>query len=578
MKFWSEYWFLSNSSNSPMQLEIDGKIYQFQNAEAAFLACRSPKRAAEFQGLTAREAKELNKKMKSGRKTLPNDVRDDWDQVKLDEMRRVLKAKFSERTLQNKLLAITEPITMDIDYQDLFWGLVNGRGQNQMGKALTDVRDAILEEKGISTKKTKKGKIYKVQHGGAIAFDTETTGTSSKYDDIIQITITAENGATLLDTYVKPQNCTKWEGAMAVNKITPEMLKDAPDPSEVAKAVKYIFDGADTIIGYNVGFDTKMVAARFGYDFKDKTVIDLLPIYQNQLVGTHDAKLKRDEYFKTKKYELKETKGMLIKDAEKYIKENDEYYQQLDRIVHMPCKLINAIENCLPEYSLWFKANAHDATADTRMTMELAKYLKEKGFIDFEKSNMILPSDGIMCQLVDSSGDISEGFNKRLCDTMPGLADEIIDTVNSNFGKELYGIYNIFGNDKFKIATVYNNVKDLDVPTFCKCLQEIATKYPKYRIHIPVIWKENQDELEIVDGIGNNGHNLKFITQNVLDLNLSNIYWFNTQIGQSIPYNTKSISEGLKISDNYNINNDEELDIKSSDTFEIEEIEEGIEL
>ena len=188
----------------------------------------------------------------------------------MSEMKRVLTAKFKDPTLRHKLLQAPSPITMDNPYHDTYWGLYNGRGQNRLGKLLEEVRDDIRREMGIIIRKETSVVSYKIQQGGLVAFDTETTGLSSKYNDILQITIVGQDGAVLLDTYVKPQNCTHWEESQAVHGISPEDVAHAPSAERVSEIVKRIFDHADKIIGYNVGFDTKMVTARFGYDFTAK--------------------------------------------------------------------------------------------------------------------------------------------------------------------------------------------------------------------------------------------------------------------------------------------------------------------
>ncbi len=264
MEFYGQYWFLSNNAQYPLNLEIDGTMYRFGSAEAAYQACKAPVRAEELSTCTPKQAKEIGKKFKK------REIREDWDNVKLSEMKRVLKAKFEDPMLRQKLLQTPEPIVMDNPYHDTYWGLYNGKGQNKLGKLLEEVRDDIRKEMGIIIRKETSVVSYKIQQGGLVAFDTETTGLSSKYDDILQITIVGQDGAVLLNTYVKPQNCTHWEESQAVHGISPEDVKHAPNAGKVAETVKRIFDHADKIIGYNVGFDTKMVTARFGYDFTAK--------------------------------------------------------------------------------------------------------------------------------------------------------------------------------------------------------------------------------------------------------------------------------------------------------------------
>ena len=264
MEFYGPYWFLSNSSQYPLNLDINGKTYRFKAAECAYLACKSPENAEILSTMTPKDAKALGKKFKK------KEIREDWEEIKLIEMKRVLTAKFKDPALRQKLLQTPSPITMDNPYHDTYWGLYNGKGRNILGKMLDEVKEDILVEMGIILKKESSVVSYKIQQGGLVAFDTETTGLSSKYDDILQITIVGQDGAILLNTYVKPISCTHWEDAERIHGISPDMVKNAPSADKVAAIVKKIFDNADKIIGYNVGFDTKMVSARFGYDFDKK--------------------------------------------------------------------------------------------------------------------------------------------------------------------------------------------------------------------------------------------------------------------------------------------------------------------
>ena len=294
MKFFGEYWFLNNSAQYPMDLEIDGKKYRFGSAEAAFQACKAPVLAEQITQMGPKEAKAASKKFKK------REVREDWDDVKLLEMKRVLTAKFKNPTLRHKLLQCGGSITMENDYHDTYWGLFNGRGQNIMGKLLEEVREDIRKEMGLVFQKETSVVSYKIQQGGLVAFDTETTGLSAKYDDILQITIVGQDGSILLDTYVKPQNCTHWEDSQKVHGISPEMVKNAPSAEKVAEVVRKIFDNADKIIGYNVPFDRKMTEARFGYDFVKKE-LEMRKKYPDQWkerikTCSDDAYNDRDDY------------------------------------------------------------------------------------------------------------------------------------------------------------------------------------------------------------------------------------------------------------------------------------------
>lgn len=113
-------------------------------------------------------------------------------------------------------------------------------------------------------------------HREGIVFDVETTGLSSKYDEILQISIIDLNGNILLNSYVKPYFNIEWTEAMKVNGIKPEMVENAPYPHELIPLVRDIFSSSDTWIGYNINFDLAFLRY-WGIDSTDNTIkIDVM--------------------------------------------------------------------------------------------------------------------------------------------------------------------------------------------------------------------------------------------------------------------------------------------------------------
>ena len=82
-------------------------------------------------------------------KRLGQDVtlRQDWESVKLDVMRAVVWYKFANHDDLKKLLLATgdEHLVEGNTWQDYFWGVCGGRGQNHLGRILMDVRKQLLE-------------------------------------------------------------------------------------------------------------------------------------------------------------------------------------------------------------------------------------------------------------------------------------------------------------------------------------------------------------------------------------------------------------------------------------------------
>lgn len=69
----------------------------------------------------------------------------DWEKVKLSVMFEVVFAKFSQNEeLKQKLLATgNEELVEGNNWGDTFWGMINGVGENHLGKILVKVRTAL---------------------------------------------------------------------------------------------------------------------------------------------------------------------------------------------------------------------------------------------------------------------------------------------------------------------------------------------------------------------------------------------------------------------------------------------------
>lgn len=128
------YFFLSNFYESP--ITIDGVTYK--NSEAAFHAHKCPELRYRFVNLNPRDAKRLGRSVK---------LRPDWEQVKDDVMRKVIRAKFTQHdNLKQKLLATGNAVLEEGNtWHDLYWGVdANTRqGKNTLGKILMEIRDEL---------------------------------------------------------------------------------------------------------------------------------------------------------------------------------------------------------------------------------------------------------------------------------------------------------------------------------------------------------------------------------------------------------------------------------------------------
>jgi ribA/ribD-fused uncharacterized protein len=89
--------------------------------------------------LTAGAVKRLGRKMV---------LRDDWEEVKVDIMRDLLIQKFSQQPFRRLLLATGDSYLEETNtWNDTFWGVCNGKGKNQLGILLMEIRSYLREIK-----------------------------------------------------------------------------------------------------------------------------------------------------------------------------------------------------------------------------------------------------------------------------------------------------------------------------------------------------------------------------------------------------------------------------------------------
>ena len=149
-QFKDEYYFLSNFYSA--QVEYDGIVYH--NNEAAFQAQKDLTRVAEFESLGGKDAKRLGRRV---------NLRADWNDVRDNIMADLIKIKFSDPELAEKLVTnkVIEAnngfIQEDNNWHDTYWGVCNGEGNNMLGKILMDTRHFIIEEHKRLPRRTRYG-------------------------------------------------------------------------------------------------------------------------------------------------------------------------------------------------------------------------------------------------------------------------------------------------------------------------------------------------------------------------------------------------------------------------------------
>lgn len=119
----------------PSTVIYDGIAYP--TVENAYQAAKTLDIEARklIQYSTPSEAKKLGKTVS---------IREDWEQIKIDVMRKLLHQKFLQKDLREKLIATGDLELIEGNWWgDRFWGVCKGEGQNHLGKLLMAIRTEL---------------------------------------------------------------------------------------------------------------------------------------------------------------------------------------------------------------------------------------------------------------------------------------------------------------------------------------------------------------------------------------------------------------------------------------------------
>lgn len=138
--FSGDFSFLSNF--------YDAKVFfeglNYPTVEHAFQAAKS---LDPVERRNIKEARTAGLAKRLGRKV---NLRKDWDFVKVDVMLQLLRLKFKNPILKQKLID-TEGFDLEEgnNWGDMFWGVCSktGVGKNWLGKLLMQVREEVKNEK-----------------------------------------------------------------------------------------------------------------------------------------------------------------------------------------------------------------------------------------------------------------------------------------------------------------------------------------------------------------------------------------------------------------------------------------------
>lgn len=133
--FDGEYAFLSNFYDSP--IERDGIVYPTNEHFFQAMKTLNPEEHRKIAAAaTPGKAKRLGRQVK---------LRPDWEEVKLQIMKEGLILKFfCNKDLAKKLIATGNAELVEGNtWNDKFWGVCDGVGENNLGKLLMEIREDL---------------------------------------------------------------------------------------------------------------------------------------------------------------------------------------------------------------------------------------------------------------------------------------------------------------------------------------------------------------------------------------------------------------------------------------------------
>lgn len=133
--FDGEYRWLSNFWPSPVVMY--GELYP--TVEHAYQAAKT-RIASEREAI--RRAPTPGRAKRMGRAVL---LRSDWNDFRLVAMEELLRRKFADPDLRTRLIE-TSPHTLveRNHWNDRFWGVCRGKGENHLGRLLMKIRDELI--------------------------------------------------------------------------------------------------------------------------------------------------------------------------------------------------------------------------------------------------------------------------------------------------------------------------------------------------------------------------------------------------------------------------------------------------
>jgi len=133
--FRAEYGFLSNF----YQVRIKFDNITYPTVEHAYQAAKT---LNSYKRRWVRDQTSPGRAKWAGRALV---IREDWEEVKLLIMEKLVLQKFTDHaSLRRKLFATSDAELVEINtWGDMYWGVCGGTGENHLGKILMKVREEL---------------------------------------------------------------------------------------------------------------------------------------------------------------------------------------------------------------------------------------------------------------------------------------------------------------------------------------------------------------------------------------------------------------------------------------------------
>lgn len=135
--FQNDYRWLSNFA----WCKVIYEDVEYPTVEHAYVAAKTDntrRKVLISMAATPAEAKRMGKN--------PTHIRSDWESVKQDVMFELLVQKYSQPKFMELLLDTGDQYIEETNHwNDTFWGVCNGVGENRLGKMIMDIREHLID-------------------------------------------------------------------------------------------------------------------------------------------------------------------------------------------------------------------------------------------------------------------------------------------------------------------------------------------------------------------------------------------------------------------------------------------------